>query len=116
MVRSYYRRQNMTAPTYRLEYIYTSTSGANHMRNFLTTTAAYRCLCEKPVAPGVYISDSVQALLAKGGDFSNDFAASLVKLSRNGIVDVRKGFDCVFHDHADGKVCPRYLMEPYMDE
>lgn len=83
------------------------------MRNFLTTTAAYRCLCEAPSGPGDYMSDSLKSLLAKQSDFGVDFAEALIKLSKNGLVDVRKGSDCVFHVHSDGKVCETIGLEPY---
>ncbi|PNS20356.1 hypothetical protein CAC42_5806 [Sphaceloma murrayae] len=113
LCRAYYRHQSMTAPAYRIEYIYTYTSSPNHMRNFLTTTAAYRLLCEAPAAPGVYMTDSMKTLLAKQGDLGVDFAESLIKLSKNGLVDVRKGDPCVFHVHSDGKVCEAVGLEPY---
>ncbi|PSK60685.1 hypothetical protein B9Z65_835 [Elsinoe australis] len=116
LCRAYYRRQSMTAPAYRIEYIYTYTSEPNHMRNFLTTTAAYRCLCEPPSGPGDYMSDSLKSLLAKQSDFGVDFAEALIKLSKNGLVDVRKGSDCVFHVHSDGKVCETIGLEPYQSE
>lgn len=48
LVRHYYREQNMTAPSYRLEYIYAYTHGANHMRTFLVSTAAFRAMEEQP--------------------------------------------------------------------
>lgn len=113
LCRAYYRINSMTAPAYRLEYIYTFTSEPNHMRNFLTTTAAYRCLCEGPVAPGVYLSDSMKGVVAKGGDVATDFAEALIKLSKNGLVDVRKGSDDTFHNHPDGKLCDVSALEPY---
>lgn len=114
LCRIYYRQNSMTAPAYRLEFIYTYTDVPNHMRNFLVTTAAYRCLCEAPAEPGMYMSHSIKTLLEKGGDFAVDFAQALVKLGRNGIEDVRKGDPCTFHEHADGKRCPRNVIEPYM--
>lgn len=114
LCRAYYRHNNMTAPAYRIEYIYAYTDVPSHMRNFLITTAAYRCLCDTPHAPGVHLSDSMKGILAQGGDMAIDFSHALIKLSRNGIVDVRRGPDCTFHEHSDGKLCDKVLMEPYM--
>ena len=116
LCRAYYRHSSMTAPAYRIEYIYAYTSVPNHMRNFLLTTAAYRCLCDAPIAPGIHLSDSMRGLVAKGGDVSVDFTESLIKLSKNGIVDVRRGADCTFHEHSDGKFCETAVVEPYMTE
>ena len=116
LCRAYYRLHSMTAPAYRIEYIYTYTKVPNHMRNFLITTAAYRCLCDAPIAPGIHVSDSLKTVLAKGGDVSTDFAEALIKLSKNGIVDVRRSGDCTFHEHSDGKVCEKAVREPYMLE
>lgn len=116
LCRAYYRRESMTAPAYRIEYIYAKTSVPNHMRNFLVTTAAYRCLCDAPIAPGVHISNSTKDVLRKGGDLAVDFDEALIKLSLNGIVDVRKGPDCTFHEHSDGKVCEKVVREPWVME
>jgi len=116
LCRAYYRHQSMTAPAYRIEYIYTYTSTPNHMRNFLITTAAYRCICEAPASPDVFMSDSMKGLIAQGGDVAVDFAQSLIKLSKNGIIDVRRGADCTFHEHSDGKFCEPVTIEPYMNE
>lgn len=116
VVRAYYRQNNMTAPSYRVEYIYTCTGVPNHMRNFLITTAAYRCLCETPIAPGVHVSDSMKTLLAKGGDMPVDFAEALIKLNKNGIVDVRRGSNCTFHEHSDGRFCRTATPEPWAME
>jgi len=113
LCRAYYRLGNMTAPAYRIEYIYTFTKTPNHMRNFLITTAAYRALCEAPVGPGEHLSDSMKELIGKGGDVSLDFAEALIKLNKNGIVDVRRGSNCTFHEHSDGKYCQALGMEPY---
>ncbi|KAF2221887.1 hypothetical protein BDZ85DRAFT_283025 [Elsinoe ampelina] len=115
LCRQYYHLNSMTAPAYRIEYIYAYTSEPNHMRNFLVATAAYRSLCEAPSAPGVYLSDSMKTLMAKEGDLGIDFAESLIKLSKNGLVDVRKGDACIFHVHSDGKVCQTIGLEPYQD-
>ncbi|TKA73964.1 hypothetical protein B0A49_02900 [Cryomyces minteri] len=118
LVRSYYRASNMTAPAYRLEYIYTSTRSACPMRTFLATTAAYRVLCEpastKTAAAGM--SDSVKGVLAKGGELAVDFAAALARLHGNGLVDVRRGADCEWHVHVrEGGKCKVRALEPYQN-
>jgi len=115
LCRTYYRIHSMTAPAYRIEYIYAFTTGPNRMRNFLVTTAAFRCLCEAPASPEEYISSSMKDLVTKGGDIGTDFAESLIKLSKNGIVDVRRGPDCVWHVHTDGKFCANQPAEAYVD-
>ena len=109
LVRHYYAEQNMTAPAYRLEYVYTYTPGPNHMRTFLISTAAFRALEESPnpdlaaanpmlhktfYAPGSNISDSIKGVLAKHPDMAIDFIDELVKLHRNGEHDARHGRDC----------------------
>lgn len=48
LIRHYYASQNMTAPAYRLEYIYQMTHGDNAMRRFMINTAAFRALEEAP--------------------------------------------------------------------
>lgn len=113
LVRAYYRHQSMTAPAFRIEYIYTMTTLPNHMRNFLGQTAAYRALCETPPAPGVYVSESIKGVVRKIPDLAVDFAEALVKLSRNDITDPRKGENCKWHEHSDGKLCKPSLSEPY---
>ena len=115
LCRTYYRIHSMTAPAYRIEYIYAFTTGPNHMRNFLVTTAAFRCLCEASASPDEYLSGSMKDLVTKGGDIANDFAEALIKLSKNGIVDVRRGPDCVWHVHSDGKFCANQPAEAYVD-
>jgi hypothetical protein len=114
LIRLYYREKNMTAPTFRIEYIYTFSQLPNHMRNFLTETAAFRALCGEPAAKGVYLSDSMKTLIKKGGDFPTDFAHSLVKLTKEDFPDPRKSNKCDWHEHSDGKHCPKDDVEPYM--
>ncbi|KAH0109142.1 hypothetical protein KCU66_g13098, partial [Aureobasidium melanogenum] len=114
LVRLYYHENNMTAPTFRLEYIYTFTKTPNHMRKFLTETAAFRALCGEPAAKGVFLSDSMKTLISKGGDFSVDYAHSLIKLAKDDFPDPRKGSKCDWHEHANGKLCAKEDVEPYM--
>jgi len=113
LVRHYYRHQSMTAPAFRLEYIYTMTTLPNHMRNFLVQTAAYRALYESPPAKGVYLSESTKGVLKKSSDLAIDFPEALIKLSRNEVTDPRKGEDCKWHEHSDGKLCKANVAEPY---
>ncbi|EOD43137.1 putative btb poz-like protein [Neofusicoccum parvum UCRNP2] len=84
-VRAYYRGANMTAPAYRLEYVFDSTSGPNHMRRFLVHTAAYRYLCEREPR----LSDSMRGVVEKGGDLAVDFAEALAALHQSELGDVR---------------------------
>lgn len=114
LVRLYYHKNNMTAPTFRLEYIYTFTKTPNHMRKFLAETAAFRALCGEPAAKSVYLSDSMKTLINKGGDISVDYAHSLIKLTKEDFPDPRKGSKCDWHEHADGKLCEKEDVEPYM--
>ncbi|KAK4995374.1 hypothetical protein LTR66_004790 [Elasticomyces elasticus] len=111
-VRAHYRIHNMTASPFRLEHIYTATATPNHMRNFLITTAAYRALCEVPIAPNVYISDSMKGVLVRGSVITTDFVEALIKLQLNVTEDVRRGDPCVFHVHS-GKKCEKYTAEPW---
>lgn len=113
LVRLYYHRQSMTAPAFRLEYIYTMTTLPNHMRRFLVQTAAYRSLYESPPAKGVYLSESIKGVVRKSADLAVDFAEALIKLSRNDVADPRKGNNCQWHEHSDGKACQPVAAEPY---
>ena len=104
LIRHYYATQNMTAPSYRLEYIYAYTHGSNHMRTFLTSTAAYRALEENPknslvrahtsMTPGSHLSESLKGALQKNPEMATDFAEELIKLHRDGEHDARHGVDC----------------------
>lgn len=84
----------MTAPAFRLEYIYTYTNTPNLMRAFLVSTAAYRALCEQASTPGVYLSDSIRGVLAKDNTLAVDFAETTIQLQKSHLQDPRHGFDC----------------------
>lgn len=101
LLRGYYHRENMTAPAFRLEYIYANTDGPNPMREFLVTTAAYRAMVEKPEG----ISESVKGVLRGGGEAAVDFVLALVTLHNNDRVDVRKGDECKWHEHEMTAKC-----------
>ncbi|KAF1989791.1 hypothetical protein K402DRAFT_326487 [Aulographum hederae CBS 113979] len=110
LIRRYYRGANMTAPAYRLEYVYENTDEDNLMRRFLVVTAAYRALCEGR------ISESVQEVVEKGGPLASDFVKALCGLHGNGLVDVRRGSSCAWHTHEGGAKCPaagKGGLEPY---
>ena len=101
LIRHYYSSQNMTAPAYRLEYIYHFTSGPNKMRDFMVSTAAFRALEDSHAPenlahagplmhksfyqPGSYVSDSIKRVLATHPDMAIDFIETLVKLHRCGV-------------------------------
>ena len=109
-VRTYYRQQNMTAPPYRLEYVYENTAEPCQLRTFLTTTAAYRVLCE-PAKGG--LSDAMAPVVARGGDLAVDFVNAMAELHWNGMEDPRKGDDCQFHVHDDGVRCVHQPAEAW---
>lgn len=97
LVRHYYADQNMTAPAYRLEYIYKYTHGPNLMREFMISTAAFRALEEAPrsaemvqaspmlhqtfYAPGSYLSESLRGVLEKNPEMATDFIQVSISLA-----------------------------------
>lgn len=110
-VRHYYHQEQMTAPPFRLDYIYANTSGPNKMKEFLVATAAYRVLAKglpesynvgytfKQTEP---ISDSLEGVLRGGGDVAPDFVDQLILLARDDMEDPRTGDDCRWHEHTEG--------------
>lgn len=111
LIRAYYRRESMTAPAFRIEYVYANTDGPCPMRDFLVMTAAYRALSDGESSG---ISDSVKGVLKGGGDFASDFADALVKTVRYDRMDVRKGDNCKWHEHEVTEKCPQAPgLEPY---
>lgn len=107
LVRTYYRTANMTAPAYRLEYIYAETQGSNEMRRFMTYTAAYRALCEGAV------SGSIKEALAKFPQLSADFATALIECHKSQLADCRRGQDCAWHVHLETVRCKAKSVEPW---
>jgi hypothetical protein len=103
-VRAYYRSANMTAPPYRLEYIYSATQGPNKMKAFLVATAAFRVSCEGA------LSEIMKDVVAKGGDLAVDLVGALALIVK-GEGDVRRGGDCAWHEHADTRICKRQVSE-----
>ena len=106
LVRHYYHQEDMTAPAFRLFYVYSVTEGPNMMKQFLVTTAAYRALAEneKPGGP----SASLKAVLKRGGDVASDFAQALIRLVKNDKEDVRKGNECAWHEHNVTPKCKAF--------
>ncbi|KAI9710703.1 MAG: hypothetical protein M1820_002536 [Bogoriella megaspora] len=109
-IRNYYRRENLTAPPYRLEYIYENTDQPCALREFFTETAAYRVLCE-PTKGG--LADATAGVVAEGGDLAVDFVNALAKMHWNDVEDVRRGNGCRFHVHEDGERCAPVAAEPW---
>jgi len=118
LVRHYYRAKEMTAPGFRVEYIYNNTKEPNKMRTFLVSTAAYRALCgdENAENTGKGITKSMKQVLRKGGDVAPDYAEALVFLTKNALPDARVGDGCMWHEHEATPVCePAPSPEPYED-
>jgi hypothetical protein len=99
-IRAYYRSANMTAPPFRLEYLYSATDGPNKMKAFLVATAAYRVGCEG------HLSEVMKDVVGKGGELAVNFVDALLKLLKeDGEGDVRVGSDCLWHEHSNTMVC-----------
>lgn len=116
LVRWYYREESMTAPAFRVEYMYNNTKEDNYMRRFLVNTAAYRALCgdENAENTGKGITESMMNLLRKGGDVASDYAEALVYLHKNHLADPRVGDDCHWHEHETTPQCaPAPAPEPW---
>ena len=104
LVRHYYHAESMTAPAFRVQYVYANTSGANMMRKFLVATAAYRVMSkghseshdeDENVKGTGMISESMKNTLRGGGDLAVDFVCKLIELSKDDMEDPRKGPDCL---------------------
>jgi len=105
LVRHYYRISNMTAPPYRLDYVYGHTTGANKMRTFLASTVAYRMMREANV------SDAMRHVIHKGGNLATDLMETVIKFHKDGLTDAREGGDCIWHDHLETPVCKTMAAE-----
>ena len=97
LIRTHYACDDLTAPPYRIEYIYTYAVDSP-MQGFLLATAAHRCARgkERPA-----VSDTLYAVLAKG-EMMREFIEYLV---HNSEVDVRHGSKCAWHAHDVTPVC-----------
>jgi len=100
-IRNYYSKLSLTSPPYRLEYIYSNTISSDLMRDFLISTAAWRAINEPP------LSDSMKALLAKGGELALNFTEALLKHAQDPYLDVRKLDACDYHVHTATPPCDR---------
>lgn len=94
LTRTYYRTDKLTAPAFRLEYIYNAIPEPNAMRVFLIQTAAFRALCEQPDEEGRVLSDSIRSALVKNNEMAVEFAEAVIELSKNDTADPRHGSDC----------------------
>lgn len=93
LVRTYYATHSLTAPPYRLEYIYKSLPDSNPMRAFVLSSAAWRAVHEPP------LSESMKALLAKNGALAADFVEAILKHAQDPVYDVRATEACEWHVH-----------------
>lgn len=116
LTRTYYRTEKMTAPAFRLDYIYSATQEPNAMRVFLLQTAAFRALCEQPDDSGRLISDSIRGVLAKNSDMAIEFAEALIELSKNDLADPRHGPDCAWHAHDKTAKCDPVPAEAWQGD
>ncbi|SMR41642.1 unnamed protein product [Zymoseptoria tritici ST99CH_1A5] len=105
LTRAYYRAEKMTAPAFRLEYIYAYTTQANAMRSFLIQTAAYRAMCEQQTESDYLISDSIREVLLQNNEMAVDFAEAVVGLAKNDLADPRRGSSCAWHSHEHTPAC-----------
>jgi hypothetical protein len=105
LTRGYYRVEKMTAPAFRLEYIYTYTTQSNAMRSFLIQTAAYRAMCEQQSESDYLISDTIREVLMKNNEMAVDFSEAVVGLAKNNLADPRHGSSCLWHSHEHTPSC-----------
>ncbi|KAB8342947.1 hypothetical protein FH972_022543 [Carpinus fangiana] len=105
LIRAYYRREDMSAPGWRLDYIYANTDGPNLMRAFLVYTAVARAIRQTSSGQATGISNSIQKCLKAGGDLAADYAAALVTLAVQPGMDVRIGNSCNWHEHQASREC-----------
>jgi hypothetical protein len=93
LVRTYYREKNMTAPPFRLNYIYEHTPEPCAMRRFLVATAAYRVLHQGG------LSNVMKDLIEAGGQLAVDLTDQMARMHRDRVPDPRVGLNCAYHDH-----------------
>ncbi|TKA83960.1 hypothetical protein B0A55_00231 [Friedmanniomyces simplex] len=113
LIRAYYATGNLTAPPYRLQYIYTYTPTANPLRKFLVATAAWRALYGGEAGGG--ISDAMKEVLGADRALAGDFMQALVVLGRDAGKDPRRGGRCVWHLHEGTRKCEEGGVEPWED-
>jgi len=99
LVRAYYRSEDMTAPPFRLKFIYSNTKEQCPMRQFLVYTAAYRVLRKGR------LSQVMKDLVEDGGQLAIDLMNAAVVMHAEGVPDPRQGHDCQFHEHLRTEPC-----------
>jgi hypothetical protein len=99
LVRVYYRNKDMTAPPFRLNFIYQHTTGDNAMRRFLVASAAYRVLKRGNV------SNVMRDIISAGGQLPVDLVKEMVKMYSAAVEDPRQGPNCAWHDHTINGNC-----------
>lgn len=106
LFRTYYAETGMTAPPFRLQYIFTYTAEPNPMRRFLVETAAWRS-----IYGGEGISEAMKEVL---GDrtMAVDYMEALVKLGKDSGADPRGGGHCAWHVHERTRKCEE-TVEPW---
>jgi hypothetical protein len=95
MIRHYYASQDMTASTFRIEYIYAYTHDSNLMRSFLLSTAAYCALVEALKSSPEPLAIALRDLLAKNNEITLDFIDSMLSLQKSHLADPRAGAKCL---------------------
>ena len=95
MVRHYYASQDMTAPAFRIEYIYAYTHESNLMRSFLVSTAAYCALVEASKNTPEPLTAALRELLTSNNEIALDFIDSMLFLEGNHLGDPRTGSKCL---------------------
>lgn len=104
-IRTYYEEADLTAPAFRLEYIYANTEAPNLMRDFLVHTAASRAFIKHSDGRMIGNSDSIRNCLRKGGDLAVDYCKALIDVSTSPGKDVRCGDPCEWHEHKHSERC-----------
>lgn len=81
----------MTAPPFRLVFIYQNTDDDCAMRQFMVSTAAFRVLRQGS------LSGVMKDLVGSGGQLAIDLAEALANMHRDGLPDPRRGPDTLWH-------------------
>ena len=110
LTRSHYSAADLTAPSYRLEYI-KAFAPKTLMYHFLLSTAAFRCMTSNDNPP---ISQSLRGTLQKDAEMQADFMDEMIRIHKNDGLDVRHGVSCPeWHVHEVTKVCVHENTEPW---
>ncbi|KAK1068975.1 hypothetical protein LTR74_005238 [Friedmanniomyces endolithicus] len=111
LIRAYYAAGDLTAPPFRLQYMYTFAPTPNPLRKFLVATAAWRTLYGGEADGG--LSDSMKEVLGGDKTLAVDFMQELVVLGKDASKDPRKGSRCAWHLHEGTKKCVEDGAEPW---